>query len=140
MFQAMNTFIKHYKDIIGAILVVITFLLTIFIFHFGAYGIILWPFIVALFWWNIDSRLPIGFALALLILIMILSAIKQASFINANIQDSFLESIAVWVYFFLVIGVFKQIVECKMEGGCSDEDDNEEEASKKQKHEKKKVK
>lgn len=126
--QPMINFIEHYKDIIGVILVIITFLITLFIFHFGIYGLILWPFITALFWWNIDSRLPILFALILLILIMVLSAIKQISFINADIKESFLENIAVWVYFFLVIGVFKQIIECKTEGNCSsDEEDNEDE-------------
>ena len=63
--------------------------------------------LLIVFLWNIDARLPIGSALAMLIaIILVLLVGPHTEFIN---ETTWPEAMAVWVYFFLVIGVAKQI-------------------------------
>lgn len=72
--------------------------------------IFFWIFMTAMFWYKIDSRVSIGAALFLLIVIMFFTFIDSLHITKYYIQGS-LEKMAVWVYFFLVIGVIKQIWE-----------------------------
>ncbi len=74
--------------------------------------IFFWLFFFAMFWYRLDSRISIGGALVGLVVIMFLSAGQGFKWWQA---DDLMEQIAVGVYFFLVIGVLKQIWEYKTE-------------------------
>ena len=91
-----------------------------------------------IFYWKIDSRVSIGFALGGLVAIMILLALSGGGIAPSwrwgdNITtlhfDALAEVVAVWVYFFLVIGVVKQIWEYKT-GEFDDENEQDEENTK----------
>ncbi|PID52291.1 MAG: hypothetical protein CR972_02340 [Candidatus Moraniibacteriota bacterium] len=71
--------------------------------------IFFWTFFLSLFYWHIDSRVSIGGALACLLAIpVLLIAENNFGYINGGVWA---EEVAVWAYFFLVIGVVKQIYE-----------------------------
>ncbi|HWQ59731.1 MAG TPA: hypothetical protein VN420_01125 [Candidatus Fimivivens sp.] len=94
------------RDVVG---VIVTIVLMVVLFRNLAYfseGVFFWPFFFVMLYWDLDSRISIGAALAGLVAIMIVSI-----FANADVAfvKSWPEAIAVWVYFFLVIGVVKQI-------------------------------
>ncbi len=74
---------------------------------FGVDDIFFWVFAVWIFWWNRDARISIGAALGGLILIPGLLALESRDIAVWN--DGSAETVAVWVYFFLVIGVAKQL-------------------------------
>lgn len=69
--------------------------------------IFFWVFAVWIVWWDRDARISIGAALAGLVAIPILLALEARDI--AVWDDGAAETVAVWVYFFLVIGVGKQI-------------------------------
>jgi hypothetical protein len=77
--------------------------------HFSAEGVIFWLFALTLFYWKLDSRISIGLALAGLVLIPILLALGNKLILPSG--EELAEKVAVWVYYFLVIGVAKQIWE-----------------------------
>ena len=112
------------RNAIGIILLGMLGVAMHFGLHWHAEGIFFWLFFVSLFYWKIDSRVSIGLALAGLVLIMILLALSDAGIapswrwgdnITTMHLDALAEKVAVWVYFFLVIGVVKQIWEFKVE-------------------------
>jgi len=125
------------RDIIGVGLLVILGVAMHFGLHWHAEGIFFWLFFASLFYWKIDSRVSIGLALAGLVLIMILLALSDAGIapswrwgdnITTMHLDALAEKVAVWVYFFLVIGVVKQIWEYKA-GEFDDKNEKDEENS-----------
>lgn len=63
-------------------------------------------FIFVTFFWNIEGRYSIGFSLLCLVLIMTLLLINQ--FTSLESTETWSEIIAVWTYYFLVIGIVKQ--------------------------------
>lgn len=75
--------------------------------------IFFWIFFFSMFWWNIDGRVSIGFALVFLITIPILLALHQ--YAGVAHSEAWAEMVAVWVYFFLAIGVMKQVWEMAWE-------------------------
>jgi hypothetical protein len=66
-------------------------------------------FILAIWRWNIDSRLAIGLALVCLVIVPILMMLYNNLYLVEG--DIWAERVAVWAYYFLVIGVVKQIFE-----------------------------
>ena len=66
-------------------------------------------FIAALLRWRIDSRLSIALALLCLIAIPVSLVLFQARWWLGG--EAAAETIAVWAYYFLSIGVIKQIIE-----------------------------
>lgn len=89
-------------------------------------GIFFWLFFISLFCWRIDSRVSIGFALVCLVCIPILLVLFNNDILFLG--DVWAEKVAVWAYFFLVIGVVKQIWEFKTEKKeDGDEDESESE-------------
>jgi hypothetical protein len=66
-------------------------------------------FIFSTFFWNIDGRISIGFALLCLIGIMALTILS--GYAGVESAKSWSETVAVWTYYFLVIGVLKQMWE-----------------------------
>jgi len=99
------------RDIIGIIiLIIISFILRLF-FDFKMESIIFWSFFISLFWWKLDSRISIGLALACLCTCPILLILFNKNILLLG--DIWAEQMAVWTYYFLVIGVVKQIYELK---------------------------
>lgn len=70
-------------------------------------SVFFWIFAWWIFWWNRDARISIGFALLGLILIPILLEFERRD--RSLFAEGEAETVAVWVYFFLVIGVAKQL-------------------------------
>lgn len=71
-------------------------------------------FLVALFsvfFWNIDGRIPAGFALACLVVIPVLLASSRQFGWSAG--EAWAEEVAVWAYFGLVLSVAKQAAELR---------------------------
>ncbi len=94
--------------------IVIGLVLGLFIFtSLTSIDIFFWVFSFSLFWWNIDGRVSIAFALAFLITIPILLALHQYADMSGT--EAWAEVVAVWVYFFLAIGVMKQVWEMAWE-------------------------
>lgn len=93
------------------IIVVITFILGIFTELTLGY-IFFWCFLFAIFYWNWDSRVSIFLGLMGLVVIPILLFLTNINLLLLG--DIWAENIAVWVYFFLCIGVIKQIYEFKV--------------------------
>lgn len=71
-------------------------------------------FILAIWRWNLDSRVSIGLALACLAIVPILLMLYNNLYLVQG--DIWAERVAVWAYYFLVIGVIKQIFEYRREG------------------------
>ncbi|MCK9378674.1 MAG: hypothetical protein M0P97_00835 [Candidatus Moranbacteria bacterium] len=92
------------------------FIIALGLFYFANFtleGIFFWLFFFVLVFWNLDSRISIGAALVGLVIIPILLALANRNILPVG--EAWAEQVAVWVYFFLVIGVVKQIIEFKIE-------------------------
>jgi hypothetical protein len=94
------------RDVIGVILTIVLMGVLFRNLAYFSEGVFFWPFFFVMLYWDLDSRISIGAALAGLVAIMIASIFANA---NVAFMQSWPETIAVWVYFFLVIGVVKQI-------------------------------
>jgi hypothetical protein len=70
-------------------------------------------FLLAIFIWNLDSRISIALALICLIIVPFLLALDE-KLIVSELKD-WAEQFAVWAYYFLVIGVFKQVFDFRKE-------------------------
>lgn len=66
-------------------------------------------FIIVLFIWKLDSRVSISFGLAALICCPILLILSNQQIMLTG--EYWAEKFAVWAYYFLCIGVVKQIIE-----------------------------
>ncbi len=100
------------RDVVGGVLFVV---IAFGLFHFANFtfeGVFFWLFFFVLVFWNLDSRISIGAALVGLIIVAILNAMSNR---GTSFVVGWDEKVAVWVYFFLVIGVAKQMIEFKME-------------------------
>ncbi len=87
-------------------------LFTVLLFIFTdmiSYDILFLSFFISMFWFDLDSRISIGGALLFLILIMIILLFGQIFAFSKS--ESLAELFAIWVYYFLAIGVIKQIFE-----------------------------
>lgn len=96
-----------------------------FAVHFGADTIdaLFVVFLIAMFAYNIDAKISISLALILLVSIVLTMLLgPYVEFIN---ETTWPEAIAVWVYYFLAIGVFKQMKDMFMERGGEEVDDEE---------------
>ena len=65
-------------------------------------------------YWHLDSRVVIFLALICMITIPILLALANKNILFYG--DAWAETVAVWAYYFLVIGVVRQIFEYRSEG------------------------
>ncbi|QQR50349.1 hypothetical protein IPF86_00290 [Candidatus Nomurabacteria bacterium] len=100
----------HKRDYIGAGLVALVVVLGTVVLSFEG-GVFL-AFATALFYWHIDSRFAITCALVCLILIPILLILTKFMFV---ITDATAERVATFAFYFLSIGVIKQIWEYSRE-------------------------
>ncbi len=95
------------KHLIGFTLLVILIAGLVVWTDLGADDIFFWAFALWILWWDRDARISIAAALAGLVVIPILLALEARDI--AVWDDGAAETVAVWVYFFLAIGVGKQI-------------------------------
>ena len=98
-----------YRNIIGGI-IVCGVMVGLFVFtSLTSIDIFFWIFFVAMLLWRFDSRIAIGGALMCLIAIpILLVAHRNFGYVEGEVWS---EKVAVWAYYFLVIGVVGQIVE-----------------------------
>ena len=97
------------RDWFGVVLLVALALLLRLVFHISVEGIAFWLFFAVLLYWRLDSRISIGCALAGLVVIPVLLTLYNSKVLAAG--DYWAERVAVWVYYFLCIGVIKQMIE-----------------------------
>lgn len=81
-------------------------------FVFGIEGGIFLTFAFVLFYWKVDSRFSIKCAIPCMIIIPVILIISNHSF---TITTDWAERVAVWAFYFLSIGVIKQIWEYRLE-------------------------
>ncbi len=80
----------------------------------GVEGTAFLAFLAAVFAWDLDGRVSIGAGLACLVLIVVLQALIQSGVLLLFEEST--ETVAVWAYYFLCIGVLKQLVDLVREG------------------------
>jgi hypothetical protein len=83
-------------------------------FGAGVEGIAFLGFLAVLFAWDVDGRVSIGAGLSCLVLIVVMQALIQSGVLL--LFETSTETVAVWAYYFLVIGVAKQLVDLVREG------------------------
>ena len=120
------------RDVLGLGLLFVLAVVMLAGLGWGFEGVFFWLFFASLFYWKVDSRVSIGLALAGLVGIMLMLALSGWGWapswqwggqIITMHFDALAEKVAVWVYFFLVIGVVKQIYEFKTGGFDNKEDE-----------------
>jgi hypothetical protein len=96
-------------DIVGGLIVAGLFALLHFVLGISGDSLFFWPFIAAVIYWNLDARVSFGFALVTLVVIPVLLILFNKEILLTG--EYWAERVAVWTYYFLVIGMLKQIVE-----------------------------
>ncbi len=104
------------RDLIGYALVLAILVLFSKLLNFEG-GVFL-TFIFLLFYWRIDSRFSIKCAIVCLVAVPIFLIISKHSF---TVNENWAERVAVWAFYFLSIGVIKQIWEYMRESKAKTE-------------------
>ncbi len=99
-------------------IVSIVAILVHYIFGAGLEGVVFMGFLATVFAWDLDGRVSIGAGLACLILIVILQVLIQSGVLLLFEEST--ETVAVWAYYFLCMGVLKQLVDLVREGRSTD--------------------
>lgn len=98
-----------FNDFIYCLVVLIVAVILKLYLNLSVQAIFFLLFIVILFLWRLNSRVSIGFGLAALICCPILLILSNKQIMLTG--EYWAEKFAVWTYYFLCIGVAKQIVE-----------------------------
>ncbi len=106
LLKVISTPLKHIFGILFILFVIILLSITT---NFTSVGIFFSAFIFSFFYWNIDGRFSIGLALLSLIGIVVLKIL--IIYTDLVPSEKWPETVAVWAYFFLAIGILKQIWE-----------------------------
>lgn len=102
---------SHYTDFLGL------FMLFIYVLVFGwflavpAEPLFFFGFILAMIYWPLDSRVSIALALVCLVLTPLCLFLFDKNMLFQG--EIWAEKLAVWAFYFLVIGVVKQMFELK---------------------------
>ena len=94
------------RDLIGYALVLVVLVLSSKLLSFE--GGVFITFLFSLFYWHIDSRFSIKCAIVCFVAVPIFLIISKHSF---TVNENWAERVAVWAFYFLSIGVIKQIWE-----------------------------
>ncbi len=97
------------KDLLGLIILFLAFELFWWFLAVSGEALIFVFFIVILFYWRIDSRVSISLALAGLIAVVLLLIMEKFNLLALG--DEAANKVAVWTFYFLAIGVAKQMWE-----------------------------
>ena len=109
----MFRFWQHYTDWLGILILFLYVLLFGWLFGVPAEPLFFIGFILAIIYWGMDSRVSIAFALACLVCVPILLILYNKNILFQG--EIWAEQVAVWAYYFLVIGVVRQIFEYRAE-------------------------
>ncbi len=104
-------FWSHYTDFLGILALLIYYVVLGRIFSLALEPLFFSGFILAIVYWDMDSRVAISLALLCLVIIPVLQILYNNNILFSG--EIWSERIAVWAYYFLVIGVVKQIFELK---------------------------
>ena len=111
------------RDILGIALVsAVVFALRVYA-GFGPEALFFWAFALSIFYWRWDARLPIGAALGCLAAIPLLLVLYNQNIVYSG--EDWAERVAVWAYYFLVMGVGKQIVDVHAARRTADADSDD---------------
>lgn len=102
-----------FDDLIKGLVLLIFYVLFKLYMSMSLEGIFFLLFILALFIWKLDSRVSISFGLVALICCPILLILSNQQIMLTG--EYWAEKFAVYAYYFLVIGVIKQVVEYIMD-------------------------
>ena len=97
------------KTLIKLAVVCIGSISLLLIFKWQIESIVFLAFFATLFLWNLDSRISIGLGIACLVGIPVLTLLFRWSIYFGG--DYWSQRVAVWAYYFLAIGVIKQVVD-----------------------------
>lgn len=99
--------------IAGELLMVAWAAVMFFVLHWPLEAVFFVTFLAALIYWNIEGRVSIGIGLICFVLIIIMQLLVDV-LISLPLQQ-LSENVAVWAFYFLAIGVIKQIYELALE-------------------------
>ena len=105
---------SHYTDFLGLLILLTLASALSYLLLLPPEPIFFLCFIAATIYWHLDSRVSISLALLCLIAIPILLTLYNKNVLLLG--DAWAETVAVWAYYFLVIGVVRQIFEYRGEG------------------------
>lgn len=105
--------LSHYSDWLGVLLLAIYALVFGLFFSLALEPLFFFGFIIAVIYFSLDSRIAIGLALACLVIVPLLLYLSEEQILFYG--EVWAERVAVWAYYFLVIGVVKQIFEYRGE-------------------------
>lgn len=95
------------RDVAGAMLVVILVLIPRYVLGWGTDGSTVLVILFSVFWWRVSSRFAFSLALVCLILIPVLLILFSEHVLPYG--EVWADTVAVWAYYFLVIGVLQEI-------------------------------
>ncbi|MCK5416648.1 hypothetical protein KAI92_04440 [Candidatus Parcubacteria bacterium] len=106
-------FWSHYTDWLGVLILFLYAVVFGLLFDVSGEPLFFIGFIIAIIYWRMDSRVSIALALVCLVCIPILLTLFNKDILFKG--EIWAEQVAVWAYYFLVIGVVRQIFEYKEE-------------------------
>jgi hypothetical protein len=103
--------VRHlgWYDLIGLVNLVCLLLILQQLLGFSVESLFFWGFGFALFYWRRDGRIAVGLGLLCLVAVPLLLALGQPGILIYG--EAWAEQMAVWAYYFLIIGVGKQLVD-----------------------------
>jgi hypothetical protein len=115
VFRAMRHVWRRagWYDIVGAALLALLLADLRLMFGFGAEALFFWGFGFVTFYWRRDGRAAVGLGLLCLTTVPLLLALGQPGILIYG--EAWAEQMAVWAYYFLIIGVGKQLVDLGVE-------------------------
>jgi len=99
----------NYTDWLGVVGIVLYVLVVGWMYGMPGEPLFFIGFILAMIYWQIDSRVSIALALVCLVCIPMLLVLFNKNMLFSG--EIWAEQVAVWAYYFLVIGVVRQICE-----------------------------
>jgi hypothetical protein len=97
-------------DVLGIVILAFIFEMWALFINVSVQGMFFIFFAVILFHWHVDSRFSISLALGSLISVVLLLVLDRFGFAYGLGQQA-AEQVAIWAFYFLAIGVIKQIWE-----------------------------
>jgi len=110
-------FWQHYTDWLGVLLVVLYWLVFGYLWGLPGEPLFFFGFIMAIIYWGMDSRVSIALALLCLVSIPVLLTLFNKNILFQG--EMWAEQVAVWAYYFLAIGVVRQIFEYRIDAKIS---------------------
>lgn len=101
----------HYTDLLGLLSLIMYVFVLGGLYRVSAEPLFFFGFIIAMIYWSLDSRVSIALALVCLVLTPFCLFLFEKNMLFQG--EGWAEKLAVWAFYFLVIGVIKQMVELR---------------------------